>query len=107
MIEFIVDDPIAIVGIMLLVVVVAIIIDWKTIKSHLIEFMVIAKDQAKDGILNSGQAQEDFVVALAYKYLPKRFTIFINYDRMHTIVRYFYMLLQDRLDDGEWNNSVT
>jgi len=60
-----------------LIVVLYAVFEWQRFKTILFALMLVAKDKAKDFILKGGQAQENYVVDKAYKFLPKRITLFI------------------------------
>jgi uncharacterized protein (UPF0333 family) len=94
----------------IIIVVLAVILyaalEWEIFKTKSYALMLKAKSMAKDNILKSGKKQEDWVVKKAYKYLPKKITIFINEQRMRKIVHYLYVKAKDLADDGEINNSI-
>ncbi len=75
-------------------------------KSIIYALMLQAKSMAKDMVLNSGQAQEDWVIDKAYIFLPKWMVVIIPKKVMRDIVRYLYRLARDKLDDGEVNGSI-
>lgn len=89
----------------LIVLIVYFIIEWQRTKVLLYQLMVRAKSLAKDAILRSGTEQENWVVAKAYMFLPRRITIFITQEKMHSIVHYLYVKAKDYIDDGIMNNS--
>jgi hypothetical protein len=82
------------------------LVEWKTVKSGLYAAMLQAKDKAKDKILNGGTEQENWVVENAYIYLPLRLKLFISKEALRNVVHYLYNKAKDKLDDGEFNNSV-
>lgn len=92
--------------VLILAVVLFALMEWQKFKAIVHGIMLQAKSLAKDLVLKSGQAQEDWVVIQAYKYLPKWITVFITTVIMHKIVHYLYFKAKDYLDDGKINNSV-
>ena len=82
------------------------IVEWQKSKGILYALMLQAKSMAKDWVLKSGKKQEDWVVVNAYKFLPKKITIFINQERMRRLVHFLYHKAKDLIDDGEMNNSI-
>ena len=93
-----------------ILVVLAIIIfsifEWQKTKGILYALILKAKSMAKDWVLKSGKKQEDWVVVNAYRFLPKKITVFINQERMRMLVHYLYHKAKDLVDDGEMNNSI-
>jgi len=81
-------------------------LEWQKFKSQAYILMLQAKSLAKDAILKSGSQQEEWVIKKAYQFLPKKITMFINEQRMRSIVHYLYVKAKDYVDDGEINNSV-
>jgi len=77
------------------------------VKSQAYAFMLLAKSKAKDGVLNSGQAQEDWVVETLYILLKKLKIPFITEENVRTIVKKLYILAKDYLDDGKINKSIS
>jgi len=94
----------------IILVVLAIILyaalEWQKFKTQAFALMLQAKDLAKDAILKSGAQQEEWVIKKAYQFLPKKITLFINEQRMRSIVHYLYVKAKDYTDDGELNNSI-
>jgi len=82
------------------------IVEWQKSKGILYALMLQAKSMAKDWVLKSGKKQEDWVVVNAYKFLPKKITVFINKERMRRLVHYLYHKAKDLVEDGEINNSI-
>lgn len=79
---------------------------WQKFKTTCYSLMLQAKSMAKDAILRSGAQQEEWVIKKAYKFLPRKITIFLNEDRMRKLVHYLYIKSKDYIDDGKINNSV-
>lgn len=77
------------------------------VKSQAYAFMLLAKSKAKDGVLNSGQAQEDWVVEALYILLKKLKIPFITEETVRAIVKKLYVLAKDYLDDGKINKSIS
>ncbi len=77
------------------------------LKSQAYAFMLLAKSKAKDGILNSGQAQEDWVVEALYIILKKLKIPFVSKDILRTIVKNLYSVAKDCLDDGKISRRVS
>ena len=92
--------------ILVVVVILYAALEWQKFKTILFALMLQAKGKAKDLVLKSGTKQEDWVVEKAYKFLPKKITIFLNEQRMRKIVHYLYTKAKDKLDDGIINNSI-
>jgi len=82
------------------------IFEWQKTKGILYALILKSKSMAKDWILKSGKKQEDWVVVNAYKFLPKKITVFINQNRMRRLVHYLYHKAKDIVDDGQVNNSI-
>lgn len=70
------------------------------------QLMLVAKSLAKDTVLNSGEAQEQWVLDKLYIYLPKWITFFIPHEVMRKLIKYIYHMAKDYLDDGKINNSI-
>jgi len=81
-------------------------LEWQKFKTKAYALMLQAKSLAKDAILKSGHQQEEWVIRKAYQFLPKKITLFINEQRMRSIVHYLYVKAKDYVDDGELNNSI-
>lgn len=77
------------------------------VKSQAYAFMLLAKSKAKDGILNSGQAQEDWVVEALYILLKKLKIPFVTEETVRVIVKKLYVLAKDYLDDRKINKSIS
>ena len=80
--------------------------EWEQFKGVLYALMLQAKGKAKDAVLKSGRAQEDWVLLKAYQYLPKWLTVWIPQEVMRRIISYLYCTGKDYLDDGKINNSI-
>lgn len=80
--------------------------EWEKTKGIISKLMLTAKSMAKDTILKSGAAQEQWVLERAYMYLPKWITMFIPKEVMLKLIRYLYHMAKDYLDDGKLNNSI-
>ena len=89
-----------------LAIIIYAIFEWQKTKGILYALILKAKSMAKDWVLKSGEKQEDWVVVNAYKFLPKKITVFINHERMRMLVHYLYYKAKDLVDDGEINNSI-
>lgn len=76
---------------------------WAAFRTEAYKFMLHAKAQAKDGILKSGQEQEDKVVQLlnAVPYL-----CVIPSDVKRIAVKYLYGIAKDLADNGVLDNSL-
>ena len=92
--------------IIVLAVILYAILEWNRFKARAYALMLQAKSLAKDAILKSGKQQEEWVIKKAYRYLPRKITLFINEQRMRKIVHYLYVKAKDFVDDGEFNNSI-
>lgn len=77
------------------------------VKSQAYAFMLLAKSKAKDGVLNSGQAQEDWVVEALYILLRKSKIPFVTEETVRIIVKRLYAVAKDYLDDGKINKSIS
>lgn len=82
-----------------------IVLDWQKAKGILYQLMLTAKSMAKDMVLKSGEAQEEWVLEKAYQYLPLRIRVLIPKEYMRKIIKYLYHLAKDYLDDGKLNDS--
>ena len=80
--------------------------DIKNFKILVNQAIVIAKSKAKDGVLNSGKEQEDWVVEKVYAVMPARIKLFVSEELLRKIVYKAYHLAKDLLDDGKLNGSV-
>lgn len=76
-------------------------------KGHkiLYNLMLQAKRLAKDAILKSGKAQEDWVVEKALYLLPVSWKVFVTEKQVREIVRWLFQKGKDLLDDGKINGS--
>ncbi len=52
--------------------------------------MLGAKKLAKEGLLTTGQAQEDWVVSTVYPLLPAQIRLFVSEDTFRSLVRKLY-----------------
>lgn len=93
------------VGAIILLLAVYSIFEWQKTKDKINGLMLVAKQAAKDGFLNSGKEQEDWVVSTIMKLLPKSVSFFINESSMRVLVQHLYGKAKDYLDDGVFNNS--
>lgn len=73
--------------------------------SILYNLMLQAKRLAKDAILKSGQAQEDWVVEKAMYLLPVTWKVFITETQVRKIVKWLFHKGKDLIDDGKLNDS--
>lgn len=89
-----------------LCVVVFALFEWEKTKGIIGHLMLTAKSLAKDAILKSGEAQENWVLERTYMYLPKWITMFIPKEVMRKLIQYLYHMAKDYLDDGKVNGSV-
>lgn len=71
----------------------------------LYNLMLQAKRLAKDAILKSGKAQEDWVVEKALYLLPVSWKVFVTEKQVREIVRWLFQKGKDLLDDGKINGS--
>ena len=83
-----------------------VIFDWQKAMGILYKLMLNAKSLAKDAVLNSGKAQEEWVLEKAYVYLPKWITLMIPKEVMRKIIRFLYGKAKDYFDDGQLNSSI-
>lgn len=81
------------------------VFQWQQTKDKVHGLMLLAKQAAKDGFLNSGKEQEDWVVSMVMKLLPKSLSFFVSESAVRTLVQYLYGKAKDYLDDGVFNNS--
>lgn len=94
----------------ILIVVVLIIYsiaEWGKVKEKILSGALMAKKLAKDAVLNSGQAQEDWVVTRVWPCLPAPVRIFLSEEMFRKLIRWMYGKAKDYLDDGEMNGSIT
>lgn len=80
--------------------------NWKTVKTQAYKGMLQAKSLAKDCILQSGQAQEDWVVSTIWPLLPLPARLVLSQEAFRRIVRSLYKTAKDFLDDGKLNGSI-
>ena len=80
--------------------------EWQRTKTTLYALMLQAKRMAKDAILQSGQAQENWVVKKAMLYLPLPVRVVLNEDIARKIVKWLFHTLKDYIDDGKIDSSV-
>lgn len=78
--------------------------EWFKAKAY--SLMLLAKKQAKDGVLNSGREQEDWVVHELYIILRKLKVPFITEEVLRPLVHKLYNVAKDYLDDGQLNSSI-
>lgn len=77
---------------------------WTEKKAY--SLMLVAKQQAKEDILNNGQEQEEFVVDALYLILSRLKIPFITKDKLKPYVHMLYLKAMDLIDDGKVNKSV-
>lgn len=77
--------------------------DWRDKKIH--EYMLAAKQMSKDGFLKSGDEQEEWVIANLVV-LFKKFKIPVTYEMIRPVVQKLYKIAMDKMDDGQFNNSL-
>jgi hypothetical protein len=82
------------------------ILDWNSFKTKAYQLMLLAKSKAKDLVLNSGQEQEDWVVANLMPLIPIKFKPFLTEERVKKIVYWLYHKAKDKLDNGKFDNSI-
>lgn len=82
------------------------IADWKDFKANAYNYMLRAKSMAKDGILKSGKAQEDWVVNMMFEKAPKSWVRFLTEEQKRKIIKKLYSAGLDLIDDGKLNNSI-
>ena len=83
-----------------------IISEWNVVKVNAYKAMLQAKDLAKNQILNSGEAQENWAVNHIMKLMPMRLKLLLGEQTVRAIVKLLYKDALDYLDDGKLNNSV-
>jgi hypothetical protein len=81
--------------------------EWSSAKEIILKGCLMAKKLAKDAVLSSGQAQEDWVVFRIYPCLPAPMRVFVSEATFRKIVRWLYGKAKDYLDDGELNGSIS
>lgn len=81
--------------------------DWNKAKSDLYNAMLQAKRKAKDGILKSGQEQEEWVVNFALEKLPTRWVAALGRENTRKLIKWLYQKGMDILDDGKIDNSFS
>jgi parvulin-like peptidyl-prolyl isomerase len=82
------------------------VVDWKNFKILINQAITVAKSKAKDGVLESGQDQENWVVEKVYEVMPARIKLFVNKELLRKIVNKAYHIAKDLLDDGKLNGSI-
>jgi hypothetical protein len=82
------------------------IFEWGKVKEIILQGCLAAKKMAKDAILNSGQAQEDWVVLKIYPLIPAAARVLISEATFRKIVRWLYGKAKDLIDDGLINGSA-
>lgn len=82
------------------------VLEWEKFKALAFSAMLQAKRLAKQAVLNSGQEQEDWAVRQILNYLPLRIKVFITEDMVRKAVKFLYHKAKDKLDDGQFNNSI-
>jgi hypothetical protein len=78
----------------------------KLVRSGILWAKSHALEMARDAVLLSGQAQEDWVVSTVYPLLPLPAKILISEALFRKIVQRTYRGMKDYLDDGKFNNST-
>ncbi|MCF8017858.1 MAG: hypothetical protein K9L62_00535 [Vallitaleaceae bacterium] len=81
------------------------ITDWQGFKTKLTGLMLQAKDKAKDGILKSGQEQEEWVVRMALQMLPETWKKFMSEEKLRFLIKKLYNSAMDMLDNGKIDKS--
>lgn len=92
-----------------LVLIVGIIFNPSEFKARLYQAILQAKKLAKDGVLQTGIAQEDYVVANISKFVGFRFKFIltlIGENNLRLIIKKLYIKAIDLVDDGKLNDSV-
>lgn len=87
-------------------IVIYVIQNWTSVKSKAYEGMLQAKRLAKDNILTSGQAQEDWVVSTFYPLLPAKVKLFIKEDTFRAIVKKLYAAAKESVSLEEGGGAV-
>lgn len=82
------------------------IVDYKNFKILINQAIIVAKSKAKDMVLHSGQAQEDWVVEKVYNVMPSRIKIFVSKELLRKLTHQAYHTAKDYLDDNKLNNSI-
>lgn len=80
--------------------------DWKGFKADAYNYMLRAKSMAKDGILKTGKAQEDWVVNMILEKAPKSWVRFLTEEQKRKIIKKLYSAGLDLIDDGKLNGSI-
>lgn len=84
-----------------------IMLNWEQVKVKAYKAMLIAKSMAKEGILDGGEAQENWVVDNLWILLPIRLRLCIgSKERLRVLIKWLYHKTKDKLDDGKFNNSI-
>jgi hypothetical protein len=91
-------------AIILLVYIIYLVITHK-IKEVLLGLMLQAERLCKAKILDSGQAQEDWVFDQLKAFFPKYVAI-LGETRIRAFIKYLFKKAKDLLDDGKLNNST-
>lgn len=81
------------------------LLDRQGFYTTLYNLMLQAKRLAKDGVLKTGKAQEDWVVEKAMVLIPASWKLFFGEAQVRNLVRILYQKGMDILDDGKLNNS--
>lgn len=76
------------------------------IKEKVYTLMLLAKKLAKDQVLATGAAQEEWVVNALYILLKKLKIPFVTKESLQPLVDKLYKKAMDYLDDGKLNNSI-
>jgi len=79
-------------------IIAAIVQNWSSVKATAYEGMLGAKRRAKDGLLASGQEQEDWVVSTFYPRLPAQVRLFVREATFRAIVKKLYAIAKDAAD---------
>lgn len=82
------------------------IADWKDFKANAYNYMLRAKSMAKDGILKTGKAQEDWVINKVLEKAPKSWVRFLSEEQKRKLIKKLYSAGLDLIDDGKLNNSI-
>lgn len=80
--------------------------EWTKAKDIAHGFIINAKSLAKDGFLNTGKEQEDWVVEKVLLFMPATLKLFVNESMVRALVQNLYKAAKDMLDDGKLNNSA-
>lgn len=87
-------------------IVAGIIMGKQWVKGKAYSLMMLAKKLAKDQVLATGTAQEDWVVNALYILLKKLKIPFVTKESLRPLVDKLYKKALDYLDDGKINNSI-